>query len=204
MSQLTSSSFMELRHASTDHPIHVVVPERRFFAIDGIGAPATIEYALAGAILRGVAQTAWRRSPVRPAAAPAPLLETIWWQPTLAANAIPTEFGDRRTWHWRQLIEVPRSLSDGEARQAIEASGKEGGHPGEFVRLVTFAEGPALQLLVVGDPSGEPQTVRRLFAALTAEMLEPTGLVHELRLRDASDVPAGRGRAIIRTPYVAH
>ena len=67
MSQLTSSSFMELRHASTDHPIHVVVPERRFFAIDGIGAPATIEYALAGAILRGVAQTAWRRSPVRPA-----------------------------------------------------------------------------------------------------------------------------------------
>ena len=204
MPQLVDSSFMELRHASTDRPVHVVVPERRFFAIEGIGAPATIDYALAGAILRRVAQTAWRRSPVRPAAIPTPLLETIWWQPALTADAVPTAFGDRRTWHWRQLVEAPRVLTDDEARQAIEASGRASGDPTEFVRLLTFAEGPALQLLLVGDPDGEQDTVGRLFAALAAETLEPSGQVHELRLRDVGDVPVGRGRAIIRAPYLTH
>jgi hypothetical protein len=204
MSQLVESSFMELRHASTDRPIHVVVPERRFFAIDGIGAPNTIDYALAGDILRRVAHAAWAASPARPLVSSTPLLETIWWQPSLAVSAVPTAFGDRREWHWRQLIETPRALTDALARRVIDVAARAAGDPLDLVRLVAYAEGPAVQLLLVGDADGEPETVGRLFATLLAETLEPSGEVHELRLRDAGTVPAGRGRAIIRAPYLVH
>ena len=39
-----STAFVERRHASTDHAVFVVVPWRRFFAIDGVGGPMSADY----------------------------------------------------------------------------------------------------------------------------------------------------------------
>lgn len=36
MTTATASNLLELRHASTEHAIFVVVPERTFFVIDGV------------------------------------------------------------------------------------------------------------------------------------------------------------------------
>ena len=48
-----ASNFLELRHASTDHALFVVVPERRnFFAIDGVGEPDGSDFRLATSVLR--------------------------------------------------------------------------------------------------------------------------------------------------------
>ena len=48
------SSPMELRHASTERPLFVIVPERRFLAIDGIGRPGAEDFRQAKAALRAV------------------------------------------------------------------------------------------------------------------------------------------------------
>ena len=52
------SSPMELRHASTERPLFVIVPERRFLAIDGIGRPGAEDFRQAKAALRAVSDGA--------------------------------------------------------------------------------------------------------------------------------------------------
>jgi len=48
------SSPLELRHASTEHPLIVVVPERRILVIEGAGYPRAADFRHATTILRTV------------------------------------------------------------------------------------------------------------------------------------------------------
>src|SRR4026207_1014270 len=46
------SDWLETSHAATDHPIIVVVGERRLIAIDGVGGPRGADYRLASETLK--------------------------------------------------------------------------------------------------------------------------------------------------------
>ena len=77
--ELPSDRF-ELRHAATDRATIVVVPERRMFAIDGLGDPRLPAFVLASESLRAVEERL--RAHVQKATgrkiAPA-VLECAWW-----------------------------------------------------------------------------------------------------------------------------
>ena len=191
-----STAFVERRHASTDHAVFVVVPSRRFFAIDGVGGPMSADYDIAGSALRATLAECERRvrrerlaGPTRRVAA-----ETLWWPARGGANGPPDGFVDRSEWHWRQLLEIPDEASDGQIADAI-GSGR-----GSLTRQLTFTEGPVAQWLHIGDSDGEVTSVRRLFGAIAEGGYRPVGPLHVLALVDPRSVPRDRARAIFRQP----
>jgi hypothetical protein len=197
------SSYLELRHASTDRPIFVVVPPRRFLAIDGIGRPEASGYGEAALLLRTVAE--WlreRRSRSGlPVATRIGVLECLWWPPTeLSPEDIPDAFADRSGWHWRLMVEIPLPVTDEEAALAIEEGHRIQGGAEALIHSVALTEGPVAQLLHVGGHATMPETVRRLFDAVTVAGLTARGSIHALHVADADRVPPERARCIVRIP----
>jgi len=198
-----ASSFLELRHASTDHAIFVVVPERTFFAIDGIGEPGASDFRLATSALRTAIDILLRR--LRQAgidtSTRAGVVECAWWPPRpLPPAELPAAFGDRSRWHWRQMIELPARATEARALAAIEEARRGAGRDLALVRRLSLTEGRAAQLLHVGPQSAEPVTVHKLFQAIGEAGLQPDGRLHTLSLSDPDVAVHGRRRMILRQP----
>ena len=198
-----ASSFLELRHASTAHAIFVVVPERRFLAVDGLGEPGAADFRVATAALRTVADILLRR--LRQAgnatATRIGVAECLWWPPQpLSPDDLPLAFSDRSSWHWRQLIELPVSATEAGALAAIDEARRVAGREVALVRRLDLVEGRAAQVLHVGPPSAEPMAVRMLFDGIAGANLRPDGRLHTLMLTDPEASPEGIGRSIMRQP----
>jgi hypothetical protein len=198
-----TSNFLELRHASTDHAIFVVVPERTFFAIDGVGEPNGADFRMATYALRTAVETLHRR--LRRAGIDASLrigvVECGWapLRPVPPAD-LPAAFGNRSNWHWRQMIELPPGATETYALAAIDEARRAAGRDRALIRRLTYTEGRAAQLLHVGPRSAEPVTVQRLFNAIDAAGLRPEGQLHSLLLADADAARNGASRSILRQP----
>jgi hypothetical protein len=197
-----STAFVELRHASTDHPIFVVVPERRLLAIDGVGKPRAADFHAAAAVLADVHRAVRTRLPRdRQATAPTPVQESIWWPlGETSTTEIADAFDGDSAWHWRQMIELQRSATDEQVLAAIDDVRRAAGRPVPLIRPVSFVEGLVGQLLHVGGQETLVTSVRRLFEGITAAGHRPSGGLHILVLADPDRVPPGRGRMIIRQP----
>ena len=199
---LPPSDWLDLRHAATDRPIIVVVGERRLLAIDGVGAPTGSDYRLASETLR-----AGLRMLHRPLAGPRPasprptVLETAWWtHPELPTMDLPDAFEDRSTWHWQQMVEMPKEVTDAEIDAAIRSTQQAAGRSQPLMRPITLIEGRAAQMLHLGGASAAPRTLRTLFTLLAADGLRPRGHIHELRIAEEGTVPTDRVRSILRIP----
>jgi len=199
----TASNSLELRHASTENAIFVVVPERTFFAIDGVGEPTGADFWLATSELRAAIDVLLHR--LRRAgmstAARAGVVECRWLPPqSMPPAELPTAFRDRSRWRWRQMIELPARATEAQAGTAIEEARLGAGRNRALVHCLTFTEGRAAQLLHVGPRSAEPITVNRLFQAIQGAGLRPNGELHALQFADADVAPHGIGRSILRQP----
>ena len=199
--ELPSDRF-ELRHAATDRATLVVVPERRMFAIDGLGDPRLAAFVLASDSLRAVDERV--RARVQKATGrrvdPA-VLECAWWtHPEPPSQDLASSFADRSTWHWQQMIEIPPEASDEDAQRCIDETRAEFDRALPLVRVIQFAEGRSAQILHVGGPADEHRSVVALYEAVAREGLHPHGHLHEIRLADYERVPDGRARSILRLP----
>jgi hypothetical protein len=199
--ELPSDRF-ELHHAATDRATLVVVPERRMFAIDGLGDPQMPGFVLASDTLR--ASEGQVRSRVQRATGrkvePA-VLECAWWtHPEPPAQDLASSFADRSNWHWQQMIEIPAEATDEDAQASIDEARAAFGRPAPGVRVIRFAEGRSAQILHVGGPADEHRSVMALYDAVEKEGLHPHGHLHEIRLADYERVPDGRARSILRLP----
>jgi hypothetical protein len=199
--ELPSDRF-ELRHAATDRPTFVVVPERTMFAIDGLGDPRMAGFVLASDTLRATEEQVRARvqratgRKVEPA-----VLECAWWtHPEPPSQDLAVSFADRSTWHWQQMIEIPPEATDEDSQASIDETRATFGRPAPLVRVIRFAEGRSAQILHVGGPADEHRSVVALYDAVAREGLHPHGHLHEIRLADYERVPDGRARAILRLP----
>jgi hypothetical protein len=199
--ELPSDRF-ELRHAATDRATFVVVPERRMFAIDGLGDPRLPAFVLASDSLRAVEERL--RVQVQMATgrkiAPA-VLECAWWtHPEPPSQDLASSFADRSTWHWQQMIEISPAAGDDDVQRAIDETRAAFDRPVPLVRVIRFAEGRSAQILHLGGPADEHRSVVTLYDAVASAGLHPHGHLHEIRLADYERVPDGRARAILRLP----
>jgi hypothetical protein len=199
--ELPSDRF-ELRHAATDRATFVVVPERRMFAIDGLGDPRLPAFVLASDSLRAVEERL--RVHVQMATgrkiAPA-VLECAWWtHPEPPSQDLASSFADRSTWHWQQMIEISPAAGDDDVQRAIDETRAAFDRPVPLVRVIRFAEGRSAQILHLGGPADEHRSVVTLYDAVASAGLHPHGHLHEIRLADYERVPDGRARAILRLP----
>ncbi len=189
------STLFELRHASTARPLPVVVPERRFLAIHGMGPRHAADFEVATSVLRAVAALIGTTLPRDRRQ----VLEICWaLDPALAVDEIEQALGEPRR-RWRQMVELPHAVSDTEAIGVIDIARRMGGRQTPLVRSIHLTEGPAAQLLHVWtDP--EAASVRRLHRAVTDAGLWPSGDLHEIVVADPLAVGTARGRSIFRIP----
>ena len=196
---LPSSTF-ELRHASTHRPILVTVPARRFLAINGAGPRAAADFRWATAVLRTVASNV--RRIVSGHSQPGPLrsvLEVTWAIGSAVAADEVVEALSSPAPRWRQMVELPQAATASMAAEGIDQARRSGGRRIPLVRPIELVEGPAVQLLRLGDED-ELAAIRKLIDAVTESGLRASGDLHELVIADREIVGARRARSILRVP----
>jgi len=199
---MATTDTLELLHAATDRATIVTVPERRMYALDGLGDPSGTGYAGAIETLHAVADGLRAQLHVeRHLETRVAPIECAWWtHPEPTPAEVPDRFADRATWHWQQMVEIPRRASDEEAERALETARRDVVRDAGLVRIIRFAEGLSAQILHVGPPAAAPNSVRRLFDAVAAAGLNPRGHLHEIHVSDPRHVPPERSRSILRLP----
>lgn len=193
---------IELRHASTDRPNVVVVPERHFLAIEGIGHPGASGFRLASAALR-TAHAAVRSSLRRDQflAGPRSIFEIVWLtEPQWSLDELVRILSQHDRVRWRQMLELPTQATPRMIAEALRRAHLALGEHGPLPTLFTVTEGPAAQLLQVGATADLAQTVARLHRFITESGWRPQGRVHQLVFADPEAVPSTRARSIVRMP----
>lgn len=196
---------IDLKKVYRDHyraptePELVDVPERPFLMIDGAGDPNTsTEYADAVAALYPIAYGL--RAAIKTATGDAYTvmpLEGLWWADDMATFSVDAK-GD---WKWTMMICLPPpvtgELFDEVAPAVID---KKKLTAGNLVRVDTFAEGPAAQIMHRGPYATEAPTIERLHAFIEAQQKDRRGVHHEIYLTDPRRVAPEKNRTIIRQP----
>lgn len=197
---IAPSAWFELRHASTERPIFVVVPERRMLAIHGAGPRHAEDFRLATTVLRTVADLARNSLPRIQRSEPRRQVVEITWPigDRLTIDEIQEALDDDRQ-PWRQMIELSGRVTDAAAEAAIDTARRLGGRDIPLVRLLRITEGGAAQLLHTGSDSF-PDCVRTLLRLVIEADLRPAGDLHEIVIADAADVGHERSRSILRVP----
>jgi hypothetical protein len=199
--ELASDRF-DLRHAATAQVSAVIVPERRLFVIDGIGPPHASDYGLAGLSLRAAAVAVG--AALGQAGLPPPgreAAESLWWPGRDVSDGdLVDSFGDRRHWHWEQLVAVPAAATDDQVSAAIDVARRAAGRDRPLIRTTKLVEGRAIQLLAVGGLSAEAIAFGRLLDQAASAGLVRNGPVHLIHLTTPDLVPSQRLRSIVRIP----
>jgi len=197
----------ELRglYASPRKPTAVEVPELAFLMVDGHGDPNTsAQYRDAVSALFSVsyaARFALKRAGVIDYGVMP--LEGLWWVPDMATFS--TE--DKSEWDWTMMIRQPDAATpDLLAHLADEVATKKSIRIAKELRLISFEEGTAAQVLHVGPYATEASTIVRLH-----EFIREQGFTfhghrhkhHEIYLGDPRRSAPEKLRTIIRQPYAA-
>lgn len=182
-------------------PTVVDVPPLRFLMIDGTGDPNTSEaYRQAVEALYAVAYTlkflARKDEPaldyvVMP-------LEGLWWSDDLRDFRL----GRKDRWRWTAMILQPEVVSAERVDRArAEAARKKDLPALAALRLETFHEGRAAQILHLGPYADEGPTIARLHAFIAARGGRLSGRHHEIYLGDPRRTAPERLKTLIRQPF---
>lgn len=198
------STQLELRHASTDHAVTVVVPERTLLVIEGVGQTHAADFLMATAVLRRVEEILRSRSkPQHFVDSHRPVLELVWLiPPDWLVDEILAAFAEGAPWHWRQMIELLPGATTRSASEAIEEARRQAERDVPLVRLIRLSEGRVAQLLHVG-PTDLSRSVGMLYRFVSDLGLQPRGDLHQLLLADPTVVPPDRARSIYRVPVAS-
>jgi hypothetical protein len=183
----------------------VELPPRTCVMIDGDGAPEESAFA---ARMPGLYSTAYplhfalKRRGINERVWP---LEGLWWSTDSITN-LDDVFGTtaRTTWRWTLFICLPEQASQAEFDEAL-AVGRSKLAP-EFassLRIDSFEEGLAAQIMHFGPYSEERPTIEKLHAGIAAARLTPRGQHHEIYLGDPRRAAPEKLRTILRQPVSA-
>ena len=177
------------------------IPPRRCVMIDGEGAPGERAFTPR---MPGLYATAWtlrftlKRRGVVTKVGP---LEGLWWTIDEATYLDAIFREERGTWRWILFIVLPDEADDAEIDAAL-AAGRAKLDPAlaSNLRVETFEEGSAAQLLHLGPYATERPSIERLHAGVTTAGLRLRGRHHEIYLGDPRSSAPGRLRTILRQP----
>jgi hypothetical protein len=180
------------------------LPERRFVMIDGEGPAGEAAFAPR---MPGLYATAWtlrfalkRRGAVTKVGP----LEGLWWTSD-GSTDLDTIFGeaDRATWRWTLMIALPDEAGEAEVEAALAAGRTKLEEPyARDLRVESFSEGRAAQVLHLGPYSAERPTIEALHAAIATEGLRPAGRHHEVYLGDPRRGSPEKVRTLLRQPVI--
>jgi hypothetical protein len=200
MTTTAHADVLDKLYRATTTPRLVQVPPLRFLCLDGHGDPNTSPaYTAAVQALFGVSYAA--KFAVRKSGGPdfkVSPLEGLWWaeDPNLFLT------GEKSQWDWTMMIRQPDVVTaELVARLADEVAAAKSRSEARELRLVTFEEGPAAQVLHIGPYAAEAPTIARLHEFIRENGFSLDGKHHEIYLGDPRRAAPERLRTIIRQPY---
>jgi hypothetical protein len=178
----------------------VEVPPMNFLMIDGKGDPGKAPaYGEAVAALYGVAyKLKFMGKKAVGQDYVVPPLEGLWWAEDMAAFVQ----GDRDNWQWTMMIMQPEWITAEMFAAACEAL-EEAKNPTALpkMRLESYDEGLAVQIMHIGSYADEAPTLARLHNEfLPQNGLVETGKHHEIYLSYPRKVAPEKLKTVLRQP----
>jgi hypothetical protein len=194
----------ELKHLyqpGTRDFVFVDVPAMTFVMIDGQGDPNTAEsYRSAVEWLYGVSYAMKFASKDLGQDYFVPPLEGLWWADD------PNDFvaKNKANWRWTMMIMVPDFIDRAMYDAAVETSAEKLGDAPASLRLESFAEGRALQIMHLGGYDEEGPVLEHLHEVeIPGRHLQRNGHHHEIYLNDARKTAPAKLKTILRQPIKA-
>lgn len=178
----------------------VEVPTMRFLKVDGMGDPNTsAEYGEAVEALFALSYALKfrvKKAPLEIDYGVMPL-EGLWWAEDMSSFTT----GNRGDWQWTMMIMQPDfvegDLIEEVRLKVIEKKGLPGLHR---IRLESFTEGPAAQIMHVGPFTTEGPTIEKVHRYIEDSGRRLSGKHHEIYLSDIRKADPARWKTVIRQP----
>ena len=178
----------------------VDVPPMNFLMIDGHGDPNTAqEYQDAVEALYAVAYALKFMSKKQKGMDyVVPPLEGLWW----VENMEEFSTDDKSAWDWTMMVMQPESVTQEMFEAALEQVEKKKNLPAlPKLRLETYHEGLAVQILHIGSYDDEGPTIAKMHQEFMPENgYEPAGKHHEIYLSDPRKVAPEKLKTVLRQP----
>ncbi len=183
---------------SAKEPVFVDVPPLQFAMVDGVGSPEAKDFSEAIGALYGVAYTvkfAAKKEGI-PDVLVMPLEFLLWGE-----GEEDFREADKKDWRWTMMLMEPpavtRKLFDESVRQLRDRKNP----PGlDKVRLETFQEGKAAQILHIGPYSAEAPTIERLHAFIRENGYRLSGKHHEIYMSNPQRSAPEKLKTVVRQP----
>jgi hypothetical protein len=183
-------------------PRLVNVPDRRCFAIQGLGTPGGPEFQEAMGALYGAAYSLHFLLRDRGIDAHTGPSEGLWerldGQTDWSEGAVAF---DPAAWRWTLLLPVPVEASPEDIASALAVARRRRPTPAlERLGVLTLAEGLVVEAMHLGPYTTEPETIAAMHALAESEGLVPAGPHHEIYLGDPHRTAPERLRTVLRQP----
>jgi hypothetical protein len=186
-------------------PVIVEVPAMQFLMIDGTGdpnsAPAYREAVEALYALSYALKFKYKRGPAALDYAVMPL-EGLWTLPDgREPDGQPLTPERKATFTWTMLIRQPDDATDAIVEELRQQVARKKALPAlPALRLETFEEGRAAQIMHLGPYDDEAPTIARLHAFIETEGYTLRGKHHEIYLNDPRRTAPEKLRTVLRQP----
>ena len=194
----------ELKHLyqpSTKQFTVVDVPAMQFLMVNGHGNPNTTpEYTEAVEALYAVAyklKFASKKEMAKDYTVPP--LEGLWWADDMDDFTITR---DKSKWDWTMMIMKPDWITQEMVTTAVALVAKKKDLPAlSKLRLESYHEGLAVQIMHIGSYDDEAPTIRKMHTEfMPTNGLLPRGKHHEIYLSDPRRVAPEKLKTVIRQP----
>ncbi len=182
--------------ASARTPALVDVPKLKFLMTDGRGDPNTspefrgavealysLAYTLKFSLKKGPEQIDY----------PVMALEGLWW-----TDGEGFDMQNKPRWNWTVMIAQPDVITAAMVRQAQKTVKKKGLARVDDVRLESWKEGQAVQMLHVGPYSEEPATIAKMHQFAAENGYRITGKHHEIYFSDPRRTKPHKLKTLLR------
>jgi hypothetical protein len=196
---LSRKQIEELYLPPADDFVTVDVPRMNFMMVDGEGGPnheshaQAIQWLFSTAYpLRRVGRERMGRDFVEPP------LEGLWWADDVADFVA----GKLEKLKWRMMIPAAAEwLTEDLFNQAVAGAAVKLGEAPRSLRLDSYHEGLSVQIMHVGPPAEQRDTMARLHGEyLPVHNLAPSGPHHEIYLNDPRRVAPAKLKTVLRQP----
>jgi hypothetical protein len=193
----------ELKHLyqpSAREFVVVDVPPMKFLMVDGHGDPNTAqEYKDAVEALYAVAyKLKFMSKKEQGMDYVVPPLEGLWWAEDMETF---TTQRDKSAWDWTMMIMQPEWITQEMVEEVVRQVGKKKDLPAlPKLRLETYHEGLAVQIMHIGSYDEEGPTIARMHAFIDEKGYEPAGKHHEIYLGDPRKVAPEKLKTVLRQP----
>lgn len=191
----------DLYQPSAKNITTVDVPSLTYLMIDGKGNPNTaLEYREAVEALFATAYTLKfmiKKSALALDYVVMPL-QGLWWTPDMADFSVE----NKDAWLWTMMILQPEEVDQALFEEGVNQTAKKKELPAlPKLRLESFQEGTAAQILYTGAYADEGPTIQKIHAFIKENGHQLHGKHHEIYLSDPRRTAPEKLKTVIRQPY---